>query len=218
MMQFFEFKKIPIQTTADQYLRTNLLQLVEEIEQKPTDSDTLSCLGMGHISSTNSLVIQMGYVFEHFWNKVITDCSTSLITSADDMINIGNDKRQMDMLFVKNHTVYYLECKSNVNFDSEKTKASDQKVRQITEAVVEQYNDHKIVSGYFMPNCREILKKYRTKYTNRGLNIFGVNWLHETLQCDIFTVDEYFTFLRDVVGPICKQKCKIFVYSKYITL
>lgn len=206
MSMFFAFPDNNGATNS--YLHRNLLPLVESIEVNETESYTLECLGMGDVSSTSGFVVKMGLKLEEFWNKVIIDNAHSMITISN-MITVNNKKRQMDMFFEKNETLYYLECKSNVNFDSEKTKASDEKVRAISEQVKLSHPTHTLVSGYFMPNCKKIEKKYLTKYTNRGINIFGVNWLHSTLQCKEFTVEEYFTFLRDVCGPIAQQKLNI---------
>lgn len=44
----------------------------------------------------------------------------------------------------------------------------------------------------------------KKKYPN--VSIYGVEWLMNTLKCDLFTVDEFFTFFKEVIGPILKEK------------
>ena len=44
----------------------------------------------------------------------------------------------------------------------------------------------------------------KKKYPN--VNIYGVEWLLDTLKCDLFTVDEFFAFFENVVGPILEEK------------
>jgi hypothetical protein len=44
----------------------------------------------------------------------------------------------------------------------------------------------------------------KKKYPN--VNIYGVEWLMKTINCNLFTADEFFVFFEEVVGPILEEK------------
>ena len=44
-----------------------------------------------------------------------------------------------------------------------------------------------------------------TKYNNKGLNVYGVEWLLNQINTK-FTVDEYFTYLETVIAPVLENK------------
>jgi len=143
----------------------------------------------------------MGYKLEDFWNKVISDCATNLIEN-NNKIKVGSKNRQLDHLF-GDDLIYYLESKCNLNFDTEKKPASNDKIEAVCAAVNEKYGKE-VTSGYFVPCIREIPADVKKKYPN--VNIYGVEWLLDTLKCDLFTVDEFFTFFEGVIGPILEEK------------
>ena len=49
-------------------------------------------------------------------------------------------------------------------------------------------------AGYFVPCIRNIPADVLKKYPN--VSIYGVEWLINTLDCDLFTVDEFFEFFE----------------------
>jgi hypothetical protein len=55
-----------------------------------------------------------------------------------------------------------------------------------------------------VPCIRTIPVDVQKKYPN--INIYGVEWLMNTINCDLFTVDEFFTFFEEVIGPILEEK------------
>ena len=92
-----------------------------------------------------------------------------------------------------------LESKCNLNFDSEKVRASNDKIKDITSVL-----GVNVKAGYFVPVVPEISKSDKTKYNNKGVEVYGVNWMIETIQAP-FTSEEYFTFLHEVVAPILEE-------------
>ena len=56
-----------------EYLKRNLLPLIDGIKPKTTDSWIAEICGCDDIVSTQSIFISMGGRIEKFWNKVITD-------------------------------------------------------------------------------------------------------------------------------------------------
>ena len=184
------------------YLEENLLPLILDIKTPKTDSYIMINAGLGDCTSQSSVLIQVGNKLEIFWNKVISACSNNLI-EENNKIKVSNKNRQLDHLFEIDNYILYLESKCNLNFDTEKKPASNDKVNAVCAAVSQKYNSE-VSAGYFVPCRRNISADVLKKYPN--INIYGVEWLMNTLDCDLFTVDEFFEFLKEVVGPILKEK------------
>lgn len=184
------------------YLEDNLLPLILDIKTPKTDSYIMIAAGLGNNTSQSSVLIQVGNKLEIFWNNVISACSNNLI-EENNKIKVGNKNRQLDHLFETNNYILYLESKCNLNFDTEKKPASNDKVDAVCAAVSQKYNSE-VSAGYFVPCIRNISADVMKKYPN--INIYGVEWLMDTLNCDLFTVDEFFEFFEEVVGPILEEK------------
>lgn len=186
------------------YLETHLLPLILDISTPKTESYIMIAAGLGDKTSQSSVLIQVGNRLEIFWNKVISDCCNNLI-EVNNRIKVGNTTRQLDHLFesMPNTYLLYLESKCNLNFDTEKKPASNDKIEAVCAAISQKYNSE-VHSGYFVPCIRTIPADVQKKYPN--INIYGVEWLMETINCDLFTVDEFFTFFEEVIGPILEEK------------
>ncbi len=171
------------------------------IKPKKTESYILRALGKNSFVSQQSILIAFGDRIEKFWNMVISDSAiANNLIEDNNMINVNGRMRQIDILFnLYEFHCYYLECKCNLNFDSEKIIASNEKVIDVANSIGKD-----VKFGYFVPVVPEISKVELAKYNNKGINVYGVNWMIETIQAP-FTSDEYFTFLREVVSPILEE-------------
>ena len=169
----------------NKYLIDTLLPLIKGTEIKTTDSDTLKVFGFNNMPSTQSFLVQMGYVFEKFWNKVISNsnCKNHIEDNKEYMIKLDDGtNKQVDIFFTNEDgsIIYYFECKTNVNFDSEKNKVSNQKIKNIEKHLRKnksKYSDNPdadIVTGYFVPVVPKISRKFKTRYRETG--IYGV-WI-----------------------------------------
>jgi hypothetical protein len=183
------------------YLEDNLLPLVLTIKPKKTESHILSALNLADRISPQSILIAFGERIEKFWNTVISD---SLIAEnlieKNNLINVNGRDRQIDHLFRLISETWYLESKCNLNFDSEKVRASNDKIKDISGVL-----GVNVKSGYFVPVVPEISKSEKTKYNKKGVEVYGVNWMIETINAP-FTSEEYFTFLKEVVTPVLVEK------------
>ncbi len=189
---------------GNDYLKKNLLPLIQNIKVKKTESFILKAIGLHEKGSSQSINIQFGNVIETFWNKTISDSDNPInLIENDNMIIIDNKKRQVDHFFRVNQNYFYLECKCNLDFDSEKIKASNQKVKDITKKYSE--DDVDLTTGYFCPVLDVIPKKLKNKYLKADISIFGVKWMCETIKAP-FTEEEYFNFLLKEVGSILIKK------------
>jgi phage terminase Nu1 subunit (DNA packaging protein) len=86
---------------------------------------------------------------------------------------------------------------------AEKKPASNNKIITVAQAIFEKFKKP-VKTGYFVPCIREVPEEIKKKYPD--INIYGVEWLMNTIKCDQFTVDEFFTFFEEVIGPILDEK------------
>ena len=191
-------------TFGTDYLETNLLPLILSINTPKTDSYIMISAGLGDKISQSSILIQMGNKLETFWNLVISETPgcTNLIQD-NNKIKVGDKNRQLDHVIKILNEIFYLESKCNLNFDTEKKPASNDKVEAVCSALSDTYKQE-ISAGYFVPCLRTIPADVQKKYTE--INIFGVEDLMQIINCNLFTVDEFFTFFEQVIGPIIEEK------------
>ena len=187
-----------------QYLDAHLLPLMEGIKTKATDSDVLIALGLEDRGSTQSFVIQFGNRIEIFWNKVFSDYAINHVEDGD-LIEVDGRERQIDHLFSTADGDYYLESKCNLNFDSEKSKASNKKVGQVLEAINDTFALN-AKGAYFVPVVDVIPSSVLVKYNNKGVDVLGVSDVFDLIPDLPFSREEYFVYLRDVVGPLLLSK------------
>ena len=126
--------------SSTEYLEAKLLPLIEGITPKTTDSFILEACGLSSRPSTQSISIQMGGLLEKFWNTVFSDLNSNMMEDGD-RVNVNGRTRQVDhFISIPNHELikyYYLESKCNVNFDTEKVRASNQKIHDVAAALAE---------------------------------------------------------------------------------
>jgi len=208
------------------YLEDNLRPLIETIEPKKSDSYILFALGLDRISS-QSFLITIGTQLENFWNKVFSDCQCNLIEperipqgfykrngkgfkkgdpkpdkfKKRNLVDVNGQNRQVDH-YVKlvNDFKLYLESKCNMNFDTEKLPESNKKVKEVWLALGADEG------AYFNP-CLEIVPvDLFNEYAKLGVKIYGVTDILSKISNAPFTVEEYFTYLKEVIAPILVEK------------
>lgn len=153
-----------------------LEDLLGSITPKPPTSRLLKYAGIN--KSQQSVTIQAGIRLEQFWNRTTA-------TLDDSATN-----RQVDFFFEKNDVKYYYEMKCNTNLDSEKLKASNQKIKKVSEELGAD------VSGYFNPTSPEDYYEPKVKH-----NVVGVKNMIKLLNTP-FTAEEY----ENVLSTKIKEK------------
>ena len=199
--------------SSTDYLEATLLPLIESIKPKTTESFILEACGLGSRPSTQSVSITIGSRLEKFWNTVISDLdddvSRNLIEDSD-RVDVNGRTRQIDHFFTIPDLMYashmYLESKCNVNFDTEKIRASNEKIHQIAEVLGEKYNTE-VQRGYFIPVKREIPVEISREYVALGVGVYGVSDLFRWVGEDNmpFTIDEYFDFFKTRLAPVIEN-------------
>ena len=194
--------------SSTEYLENTLLPLIESIQPKTTDSFILEACGLDARPSTQSVSITIGARLEKFWNTVFSDMdNTTNMIEESDRVDVNGRTRQIDHFFTIPDLMYashmYLESKCNVNFDTEKIRASNEKIHQIAEVLGQKYNTD-VQRGYFIPVKREIPVEISREYVALGVGVYGVSDLFRWVGEDNmpFTIDEYFDFFKTRLAPI----------------
>ena len=182
--------------TGKKYLEQNLMSLIEKMKMVNSDSYILESLGIFDKPSLQSINIQFGIKIETFWNKVISDSNATNLIENNNLIKIGDNNKQQDHFFSVEEKYYYLESKCNLNLDSEKIKASNQKIKEIQNKHSDKLDN--IVVGYFVPVKPIIPNDIIKKYKKSNINVYGVNWLFSVINIP-FSQEEYFLFLKNEV-------------------
>ena len=208
------------------YFDDNLKPLIETIEPKESDSYILIALGLSRISS-QSFLITIGTQLENFWNKVFSDCQCNLIEperipqgfykrngkgfkkgdpKPDKIVPtnytfVDGQKRQVDH-YIKliDDFKLYLESKCCFRFDTEKKPESNKKVKEVWSALGADEG------AYFNPCLDIVPDDLFNEYAKLGVKIYGVRDIMDKISNCPFTLDEYFTYLKEVIAPILVEK------------
>lgn len=145
-------------------------------KQKNIDKNSL--IYLINRNATQSQIIKMGIALEKILNELITTH-----TEYETIIE-KESKVQKDMFF-KHKTkkiIFYGELKSNINLDTEKSKATIEKINRVSNEIKTKYTNFEIYS--FLINLRylnkkdiptQIINKYHNKISIIGINEF-LNW------------------------------------------
>ena len=205
--------KLRPQSPGTEYLKKNLLPLIDGIVPKTTSSDILSACGLGDTISSQSILISFGTRLEKFWNKTITDSrdvqNCLPFDNGTDKVMVNTKNRQVDHFFTINDHEYnkhiYLESKCNLNFDTEKKPESNEKINAV-KTQLEQNVSSEVQSGYYVPVLREIPLKVKQHYLKHDVPVYGVEDMFRWLNDVPFTIDEYFAFWKTTIGPNVRAK------------
>lgn len=181
---------------VNKFLHENLTPLIEEIEVSMTESLQLKIFGIDD-DSKQSILIQMGNVWEKFWNTVFSMYAKNLLEDGNRIVVEGKI-RQIDHLFClsskKNKDLYYLESKCNLNFDSEKSPASNTKVKKVADTIQSNHPEKKTKHGYFIPCVMDVPDEMKTRY--KDIELYGVNDIISIIKKLPFTAEEFEYFLK----------------------
>ena len=183
---------------------------MEEIAPKKSQSHISKLLGLP-TTSIQSMNISIGNKTEKFWNKVFSDFSDCNPFDQDDRITVDGKEMQVDLCYADGGTLYYLEMKCNLNLDSEKKKASAKKIAAVKDYLEDALGDSlNIVHGYFNPVLEsefDLVSGEKANLSSEGVRLFLVKDVMGLFSKELpFTVEEYFTFMREVVGPVLVSK------------
>lgn len=94
---------------------------------------------------TQSQCIKFGKIFEGFIKGIISNFNYEII--HEEYISIIGKQKDVDICFIMGDKIYYFESKLNLNLDSEKSKATDKKISDVTNQLQKIHPDKEIMSG-----------------------------------------------------------------------
>lgn len=142
--------------------------------------------------------IRFGNMFQEFIkNLVISKGGKILPSQFIDVYKTGNTKsnkglKDMDIWFILDDIMYYFEVKTNLDLDSEKSKATDNKIFDITKYLIIENQNTKVKTGilscwYKREHGLPIKVKTPVCYIEDMFKILNI-------QC---TSDEYYKLMLD---------------------
>jgi hypothetical protein len=145
--------------------------------------------------------IRFGNMFENFIKDLADSLGAILLDKKFLDIYYTNSKtnkgkKDVDICFTYNDIIYYFECKTNLNLDSEKSKATDKKVGDIIE-FLEKENNKTVIGGVVscwyefeekLPNSL----KSKLFFFKDIINIFNLN----------LSKNEYYDILKEFGNKI----------------
>lgn len=165
------------------------------------DKNAISFLVDRNLSQSDK--IKLGIAIE----KVSKDF---ILYHNKDLINIKEknkkDIKEKDHLFKneKTKTIFYAELKSNLNLDTEKSKQTIQKIKDIEDELIQKYTDYKIV--VLLVNMRHLIiddtpRNVIIKYKDIRSKVVGVNEYLEKLGLNSFqfSINEYTYIINQLV-------------------
>lgn len=115
-----------------------------------TDFNVKKLLNNNKLDQSQS--IRFGKIFENFIKNLIKSKGYKLIN--EELIDVygtgsktNKGKKDLDICFVKDDSIFYFESKLNLNLDSEKSKATDDKISEITDYLITENKDVSVFSG-----------------------------------------------------------------------
>jgi len=169
---------------------------ISSMRKKIKDDYNLKKL-LGNNNLDQSQSIRFGNIFQ----DVIKDfaCSCGAIVSGEhflDIYNKGTDvknnkgHKDMDIFFEYNNVIYYFECKTNLDLDSEKSKATNKKVIDIIDYLGNR-EIKKVVGGVL--SC---WYEKEEKLTVKVDNVFFMKDLFNILKYEI-SKDKYYNIMKE---------------------
>ena len=168
----------------------------KEILQKKENKDwnIKKLLGREDLNQSQSIIFG-----KQIFEKLIKDIAEKYNSKISnklilDIYDTGNSnqkgKKEMDIYFEYNDVNYYFECKTNLNLDSEKSKATDKKVGDIFDYL--RKTETKPVDGGVLSCWYEKENKLPIKVKN----VFYMKDFFRIFNLDI-SKDEYYNIFLD---------------------
>lgn len=184
------------------YLEDNLFNILSDIKIKERNND----LGSGaKLLSSHGVDVKIGNKLETFWGNEVDKSPVALNLISKNSNNKNkiviakngkSETKQLDLLFQINTNVYYFEMKNNLDFDTEKEKATYEKIYDVEKHLKSIYSFRNINAGIFsatksklnLPDC---IKKQETKTLASHFLSYGVEDMISLLKITAFTAEDY---------------------------
>jgi hypothetical protein len=181
-----------------------------------TKPGALPYLIFGEQPSYHSFFNKMGKNFEKWFEFLIRSSGYDLSEGKDKLIFIGNDRKDMDLVFrdEEKKVVYYMEMKSNTNLDTEKFKSTCNKIINIKHFLSKIYGGYEVKSyllHWSVYDEIELDNEYKIrhhKYMQNGVKVIHPKELFEIINVELSS-DDYkglFKEMKNIYNQINHQR------------
>lgn len=174
----------------------NLMSVRENL-----DFNVKKILNNNYLSQSQS--IRFGKIFENFLKNIIKENGYTLINEElvdihKKGLNRNKDKKDLDICFIKDDTIFYFESKINLNLDSEKSKVTDKKISEINEYLVNENKKMNVNSSLI--TCWWEKEEGMSVKTNT--NLLYMRDFFKLLEIENITSYDYYDMMSDFGNSI----------------
>lgn len=188
------------------FITTENINYLNKKQKRKTNYNIKKLLN--NYNLTQSQQIYFGIQFEKNIIKILKELGYKTLYDENLVQLFNNDKKKIknkgkkdiDLCFVINNTIYYFEVKTNLYLDTEKAYVSDKKMRLLSDYISDEYPNYELVVGcltawYEYEKEMTIRPHYKIFFMNEFFNIIGLNNI---------TKQEYETMLHKIGENIKK--------------
>ena len=150
---------------------------------------------LGNDTLTQSQCIKFGNIFESSLNAALIDSESGLTLLEIKLVTPSEKgkKIQIDLIFELKNQLYYFELKTNLNLDSEKSKATNKKIDKLTKHFNLDLSKYDKIHTNIL-NCWWKKEKGMNITTNK--NVYFMSDFFELISCKT-NEDEYYQMMKD---------------------
>lgn len=203
------FNNLTINTIPKEILKNFETYIINNIKKTTSKPGSLRHLFCGDQPSEQSIFIQIGKMAEkELFIKLIKSNNDLEILNCG-IQEIGNSRKDIDLLWSDGDTIYYRECKSNMELDTEKLPAMIEKIKFISYELQNQYSDKKIDSGIlhwsvYDNNSENIAKNHIKRCNDKDIKVDHVKDFLDIVNYT-WSKDEFIKYFRNLYLKIIKN-------------
>ena len=178
---------------------------------KMTEPGSITYLLYGSTPSRQSICIKLGKLGEHMIKKIILETPhLELLTCGVQCVDqVTKKNKDIDLFWKDEKTkhIYYFEAKGNMELDTEKIKATIEKVLEIKQTYIEpKYPDYKVFVGIFhwsiYKRQKELLQFKLCQ--EKGINVFHMAEMLQLLEFE-WSETDFYAFFKQIGIDIDKM-------------
>ena len=178
---------------------------------KMTEHGSITYLLYGSTPSRQSICIKLGKLGEHMIKKIILETPhLELLTCGVQCVDqVTKKNKDIDLFWKDEKTkhIYYFEAKGNMELDTEKIKATIEKVLEIKQTYIEpKYPDYKVFVGIFhwsiYKRQKELLQFKLCE--EKGIKVFHMAEMLQLLEFE-WSETDFYAFFKQIGIDIDKM-------------
>ncbi len=205
-------------------MNKNIKKLYQIIETKTkilasqtitkTRKGSVKYLLFGQQPSKQSINIKFGTLLEQSFLKYIENQPGIILGKTGVQITSNKSKKDFDMVWIdkRKKVVYYRECKTNIDLDSEKLPATTDKIHSLQKELKTKYPNHTINAAVFCPTVyskkeieNDTLSSKVSQFNRRNVEVEFVEDLLKYFNAKT-TAEEYYEHFHKMSSIILGER------------